>query len=464
MSIYWYSNRIANRFLRHPQDSPIIGINLPIYKSDPQGFWVSKRSIVDEQHVSIFNNLEIAVLSFYQKPYIFKQGCNSMSLSESTKAVHGHFFDRDTGAFIPPIYLTTVFEQRGEPRLSDRGFELKYSREENPTVRALERVMAELEHGMDSLAFNSGMAAISTLFVSLLSPGAKVLLPMEVYGSTMDLLMKLSKLFSADVDIAIPETERIAEMIRERKPNIVFVETITNPTLRVIDIEAVAKECSDVNCTFIVDNTFSTPILINPLEKGARFVVHSLTKYISGHNDLLGGCISLKNREDLELLWDWRRLMGGIMQPFEAYLALRGVKTLEVRFERTSRSAQEIADFLQGHPAVERVLYPGLNNSPYKRIADRIFKRRLYGGVVSFVVRGGENAALRVLRKVKIIKPSPSLGGAESLLTYPVKSAAKPILENMREIVGITPGLLRLSVGLEDVNDIIEDLDQALRS
>ena len=163
------------------------------------------------------------------------------------------------------------------------------------------------------------------------------------------------------------------------------------------------------------------------------------------------------------MLWDWRRLIGGIIQPFEAYLTLRGIKTLEVRLEKASRSAQAIAEFLCGHPAVEKVFYPGLGDNPYKPIADRMFKRKLYGGVVSFTVKGGEKSALHVLRKVRIIKPSPSLGGAETLLTYPVRSAAKPIPEDMRTAIGITSGLLRLSVGLEDVDDLIKDLDQALQ-
>ncbi|MGC8932206.1 MAG: cystathionine gamma-synthase family protein [Candidatus Methanodesulfokora sp.] len=386
------------------------------------------------------------------------------SLSESTTAIHGHgFLDESYGAFIPPLYLTAIFEQRGEPRLSDRGLELKYSREENPTVRALEKVLAKLEQGIDAVAFNSGMAAISTLFMSLLHSNAKVILPMEVYGSTMDLLMKLSQKFPVNVEIVFPETENIAEKIKERKPDIVFVETLTNPTLRVIDVEVLARECADSHCVLVVDNTFATPLLFNPMEKGARFVVHSLTKYIAGHNDVIGGCVVVSRRDDLEALWDWRRLIGGIIQPFEAYLTLRGIKTLEVRLEKASRSAQAIAEFLCGHPAVEKVFYPGLGDNPYKPIADRMFKRKLYGGVVSFTVKGGEKSALHVLRKVRIIKPSPSLGGAETLLTYPVKSAAKPIPEDMRTAIGITSGLLRLSVGLEDVDDLIKDLDQALQ-
>jgi len=187
-----------------------------------------------------------------------------------------------------------------------------------------------------------------------------------------------------------------------------------------------------------------------------------VTKYIAGHNDIIGGVVVVKNQEDLNLLWDWRRILGGIMQPFEAYMAIRGVKTLKIRFEKTSNSAKAIAEFLKDHSAVKEVYYPGLDESPYKSVADKMFKQKIYGGVVSFEVRGGASSVDKILRKVKIIKPSPSLGGSESLLTYPIISASKYIPEEIRKRLGITDGLLRLSVGLEDTEDLIEDLSQAL--
>lgn len=189
--------------------------------------------------------------------------------------------------------------------------------------------------------------------------------------------------------------------------------------------------------------------------------VESLTKYIAGHNDVIGGCVA-GSRGTIGDLWEWRRKLGTIMSPFEAFLVLRGLKTLEVRFERLSRTALELAEFLEDHPAVEEVLYPGLSSSPYKSIADRIFERRLYGGVLSFKVKGGRSKALEVLRRVRIIKPAPSLGGTESLLTYPVISAAKTMPEEDRLKLGITDNLLRLSVGLEDPEDLKEDLSAAL--
>jgi len=386
-------------------------------------------------------------------------------MREETASIHGHgYYDEDLGVFIPPIYLTAIFEQRGETKLTDRGTELKYSREENPTVRALERVLAALEYGIDALAFNSGMAAITTLLLSMVRRGTRVLSTYELYGTSFQFIAALRDLVGAEAEFTDPETEKLLESIERFRPHIVFVETITNPMLRVIDVEEVGKACTELGCTLVVDNTFASPVLANPLRFGARFVVHSLTKYIAGHNDVVGGCIVLRDRGDVAKLWDWRRMLGSIMQPFEAYLTLRGVKTLYTRFEKASRNAEAVAEFLSEHPKVEEVFYPGLPSSPYKRVADRIFKRRLYGGVVTFSLRGGEAEAVKFLKSLRLVKPTPSLGGIETLATWPHVSASKMLPEDVRKRLGITESVIRLSVGLEDVNDIIEDLDQALRN
>jgi cystathionine gamma-synthase len=232
--------------------------------------------------------------------------------------------------------------------------------------------------------------------------------------------------------------------------------------LRVIDVEEISKTCFDIGCWVVVDNTFTTPILLNPLKKGALIVLHSLTKYIAGHNDVVGGAI-VSISPMVKLLWDWRRMLGSIMQPFEAYLTLRGVKTLNVRVERASTTAKTIAEFLEDHPRVEEVYYPGLNSNPYKRVADKVFERKLYGSMISFKVKGGRDEAVKVLKTVKLIKPSPSLGGPESLITYPIISASRALPEEVRRKLGITENLLRLSVGLEDSEDLINDLSQALQ-
>jgi len=283
---------------------------------------------------------------------------------------------------------------------------------------------------------------------------------MEAYGKTVRLLEDLALKFGIRVKRAWPSAESIAEHVN-RGTSLVFIETITNPTLRVIDLEYLGRYCRDIGVTLVVDNTFATPVLVNPIEHGASYVIHSTTKYIAGHNDVVGGAVAT-DRDSAVELWGWRATLGTIMQPLEAYLTLRGVKTLELRFERQSRTAMEVAEFLSDHPRVKEVYYPGLRSSPYKAIADKIFKKPLYGGVVTFKVKGGYDEAFKVIRRLQVIKPSPSLGGTESLITMPAITAASSLPPDDREALGIDEGLLRLSVGLEDAEDLIEDLSRAL--
>ncbi|MDV3103238.1 cystathionine gamma-synthase family protein [Thermococcus waiotapuensis] len=356
-----------------------------------------------------------------------------------------------------PVYVTIAFRQTGNPELSDRGFDLKYSREENPTVRELERSLSALESGRDSLAFNSGMGAISCLYLSQLSAGDEVVLPMEGYGTSIQLAEELGK-FGVKVKLAYPDASSLVEAISE-ETRLVFLETITNPTLKVIDVPEVIKKAKEVGAKVVVDNTFS-PLVFKPLKHGASGVVHSLSKYIAGHNDVLGGAIILGDL-DIEELWHWRRRLGSIIQPIEAWLVLRGIKTLEVRFERMSGTAKAVAEFLSEHPKVRTVHYPGLKDNPHHETARRLFEKPLFGGVVSFDL-GSEREAERFLSSLRRIFPSPSLGGTESLATYPSKSAAKTMPRERREKLGITPGLIRLSVGLEPVEELIEDIDRAL--
>jgi cystathionine gamma-synthase len=385
----------------------------------------------------------------------------------STDSIHGHdYYDVETGAFRVPLYLSTIFEhpdrRTGEARKSDRGFEQKYSREENPTVRGFEKVIAKLERGHEALAFNSGMGGIAAVYLSALSSGDTIVITKESYGTTQDLALNLSK-FGVKTVLAGPETE---DFVQKIKPGValVLVETITNPLVRVVDIPAITKRCQEVGAKLVVDNTFATPLLYHPLEQGAWLAVHSVTKYIGGHNDMVGGAIALNDPLDLVELWEFRRRLGSIMGPFEAFLALRGVSTLKVRFDVQCRNALTLAEFLSDHPKVEAVYYPGLEDSPYRKTADALFlEKGLYGGVLSFKVKGGKSKAIEVLRKIKLIKPSPSLGGTESLLNYPITSASKTISPAVRKELGITENLLRLALGLEDVEDLRGDLEQALR-
>jgi len=366
------------------------------------------------------------------------------------------------GAIQPPIYLAALFRMEGEAQRSDRGLDLKYSREDNPTLRPFEEVVAKLESGVDALAFNSGMAAISAVFMARLAGGDVVYVPMEAYGATLRLLDSLGK-FGVKVVRGFPDTEPFIEGIKAARPRLVFFETISNPTLRVLDLPEVVKAAKDLGAEVVVDNTFATPLLITPLEHGADLVVHSVTKYLAGHNDVVGGVVVAKSREQVEELWLWRAMLGGIMQPWEAYLAFRGVKTLVVRFERQCRSAMAIAEYLADHSKVSEVLSPGLPTSPYYHVARRLFGDK-FGAVVSFRVKGGRDAVLKFFKSLRLITPGPSLGGVESIATYPIASAASPIPDEDKRRLGITEDLVRLSVGLEDPEDLIEDLDQALRS
>lgn len=383
----------------------------------------------------------------------------------STESIHGHdYYDIETGAFKVPLYLTAIFEhpdrRTGKARQSDRGFEQKYSREENPTVRALEKVVTKLEKGVEALAFNSGMATTATIYLSSLQSGDNIIITKECYGTTQELALNLSK-FGIKTTLAGPGTEDFIQKIN-KGVRLVLVETITNPLLRVVNIREISKRCKEVGASLVVDNTFATPVLYNPLKDGAWLTVHSTTKYMGGHNDAVGGALAMNDSMDLVDLWEFRRRLGSIMSPFEAFLALRGISTLKVRFQEQCSTAIAIAEYLSDHPKVESVYYPGLKDNPYHSTAKQLFGDGLFGGVLSFKVKGGQQEALQVLKSVKIIKPSPSLGGVESLLNYPITSAAKTLSPAIRKELGIGENLLRLAIGLEDVEDLKEDLSQAL--
>ena len=384
----------------------------------------------------------------------------------ATDGIHGHdYYDVETGAFRVPLYLTTVFEhpdrRTGESRKSDRGFEQKYSREENPTVRGFEKVVAKLEKAQEALAFSSGMGGIAAVYLSALDSGDTVVITKESYGTTQDLALNLSK-FGVKTVLAGPDTEDFLQKI-DRGVALVLVETITNPLVRVVDIPAITNRCREVGARLVVDNTFATPLLYRPLDHGAWLSVHSVTKYIGGHNDIVGGAIALNDPLDLVELWEFRRRLGSIMGPFEAFLALRGVATLKVRFDLQSKNALALAKFLKYQPRVEAVYNPGLKDNPYHKTASKLFlEKGVYGGVLSFKVKGGKAKAIEVLKRIRLIKPSPSLGGTESLLNYPITSASKTISPAVRMELGITESLLRLALGLEDIEDLEADLEQAL--
>lgn len=368
----------------------------------------------------------------------------------ATRAIHeGNSEGID---IIPPIYQTAIFKHPFGAQI--RGRELKYSREDNPTVNLLEKRMAALEGGKDCLAFSSGMAAISTLVMGTLSMGDKILTSKEIYGATLILFRSLEK-FGIKVEAVLNESV-VDHVGRDTK--LVFVETITNPILKVSDIPSIIEVCKENGATLVVDNTFATPVNLRPLELGADYVVESATKYLGGHNDVIAGILA---GSELDSIWEWRRNLGGSLDPFAAYLVLRGLKTLKLRVKEHNRKAQEIAEYLEAHSKVKKVHYPGLRSSKYFSIASKFMEG--FGGVVAFEVEDGEKAQ-KLLRSFKLIKTAPSLGGAETLITHPASSSHKNISPAERKELGIEEGLLRLSVGLEDVEDIIGDLEQGLES
>lgn len=388
------------------------------------------------------------------------RGGKLKNIRDRTRALHPPRPETPEPLF-PPIFISTAFsyvEEAGSIK-SYRGKPIKYGREEHPNNLVLEYIIASLEEAEDAVVTNSGMAAVTAALMAVLRPGDEVVIPYEAYGATHRALDALAAKMGLRIKRVWPSAEAIAEAV-SRRTRLVFTEVMTNPTLKVIDVKGLGEVVE--GSMLIVDNTFTTPILVKPLRLGASAVVHSLTKYVAGHNDVLGGAVA-GPAELVGDVWEWRRILGTSLQPLDAYLITRGVKTLHVRFEAMSRNALVLAEFLAEHPLVEEVHYPGLSTDPYHGIARRLFLRDLYGGVVSFSLRGGGEAAKRFLRALRLVFPGPSLGGTESLAMLPAESSAKYIPEEVRERLGIKPSLVRLSVGLEDVDDLIEDVDAALK-
>ncbi len=384
-------------------------------------------------------------------------------VSDFGSCLRGCFESDGFGSVVPPIYVSTAFRFVGDgsDAVSDRGFPFKYGREESPSCRCLERVLACFEGGVDALVFSSGMGALASVLLSVVKEGLRVVAPLEGYSTSLQLIEYLSRLVGFELVRAWPSADGILEAVGDERA-FVFTEVMTNPTLKVVDVSRVASSLPEGSFLFI-DNTFTTPYLVRPLELGAGAVMNSLTKYLAGHNDVFGGVVT-GSEDFIKGVWEWRRMLGTAMQPIEAYLTLRGVKTFEVRFEKVSKSALAIAEFLEDHPRVEEVLYPGLESSPYHELASRLFKKDLYGGVLSFRIRGTFSDAASIMRRLSIITPAPSLGGPESLISAPAVSASRYIPSEVRLRLGITESLLRLSVGLEDPETLIEDLSRGLGS
>ncbi|MBM4167632.1 MAG: PLP-dependent transferase [Ignavibacteria bacterium] len=374
----------------------------------------------------------------------------------STKAIHAAIEpDPVTGSIMTPIHLTSTYVQ--EELGKHKGYE--YARVSNPTRTVLEKQIAALEGGKEGLAFASGMAAIATIF-SLLKSGDHVIVSHDVYGGTYRLGKLVLGNFQLEFDfVDASETDNLKKAIKP-STKMVFIETPTNPTMTITDLTAVSRLCQARKLISIVDNTFATPYFQTPLDHGIDIVVHSATKYLNGHSDMLGGLIVLNDADLTERLRFLQKSIGGIMSPFEAWMCLRGMKTLAVRMDRHNANAMEIAEFLQNHRKVQKVNYPGLISHPEHRLARK--QMRGYGGMISFDL-GSLEKAKGFLKKVRLCALAESLGGVETLISHPVTMTHASVPPEQRKKIGVTDGLVRISVGIEDVEDIIADLNQALK-
>ena len=371
-----------------------------------------------------------------------------------TRAIHAaQDPDPTTGAVVPPVSFSTTFAQEAVGK--HLGFE--YSRSGNPTRAALEGCIASLEGAGHGLAFASGLAAEDCI-LRLLSTGDHLVMPNDAYGGTYRLISRVWSPFGiSSTPVDLSHLDRVAEAWRP-ETRMVWVETPSNPLLTIVDIEAVAALAHERDAMVVVDNTFATPYLQQPLELGADIVVHSATKYLGGHSDVVGGLLATRDAGLADRMAFFQNAAGGVPGPLDCYLVLRGLKTLGVRMDRHCSNAKAVADYLLQHAAVEKVLYPGLPSHPGRDVAARQMKD--FGGMVSFVLHGGEETALEVARSTKIFTLAESLGAVESLIEHPHRmthaSAAGSPLE-------VDPGLIRLSVGIETADDLIADLDAALK-
>lgn len=377
-------------------------------------------------------------------------------MRRKTKLIHGGISeDPATGAVSFPIYQVSTYKQEGVG--GHKGFE--YSRTGNPTRHALEELIKDIEGGKAGFAFGSGMAAI-TAVIMLFNSGDHVILTDDVYGGTFRVMTKVLNRFG--IDSTFVDTSDLENIKSEIKPNTraVYLETPTNPLLKVTDIEAAAKLAKEHGLLTIVDNTFSTPYWQNPLELGADIVLHSATKYIGGHSDVVAGLVVVNSEKLAEDLHFVQNSTGGVLGPQDSWLLIRGIKTLGIRMEETEANTKAIVEFLQGHSKVKKVFYPGIETHPNHDIAKK--QARGFGGMVSFDVGSAENAD-QLLSKVKYFTLAESLGAVESLISVPARMTHASIPTERRAELGITDGLVRISVGLEDIEDLIEDLTQALR-
>ena len=372
------------------------------------------------------------------------------------RAIHaGCEPDFGTGAIMTPIFQTSTYVHESPGK--HKGYD--YSRTHKPTRTALEKNIASLEEGNYGLAFSSGMSAISTV-TQLLDADDHVICCDDVYGGTFRLFDKILKRYNLEFDFVDITSSQSLERYIKSNTKLIWLESPSNPLLKLVDIEAIANIAKKYNILVAVDNTFATPFFQKPLKLGADIVMHSTTKYLNGHSDVIGGALVTNDQYLYNKLQFLQNAVGAVPSPFDCFLVLRGIKTLAVRMERHAGNALKIAEFLESHPKVRKVIYPGLKSHPQHELARKQMSG--FAGIITFFIKGGLEAARRFLEKVKIFSLAESLGGVESLIEHPAIMTHASLPKEVREKIGISDELIRVSVGIENVDDLIDDLKQAI--
>ncbi|WP_134702004.1 methionine gamma-lyase [Ammoniphilus sp. YIM 78166] len=385
----------------------------------------------------------------------------------NTKAIHeGYHTDPATGSLSLPIYQTSTFvfssAEEGAKRFAGEEAGYVYSRLGNPTVSAFEQKVAALEKAESGLAFASGMAAISAVLLGLLKTGDHILCSKGLYGCTFGLLGLIQERFGITYSLCDMNDETSIVTALQPNTKVIYVETPINPTMQLVDLSMIGKIGKQKKIKTVVDNTFMSPYLQRPIEHGCDIVLHSATKFIGGHGDVVAGIV-VGSKEMMETLrMTTQKDIGGILAPFDAYLLVRGLKTLGIRMERHCKNAQKVAEYLAEHSKVSQVYYPGLPSFTQHALAKKQMDG--FGGIISFELKGGYEAGVKMMNRVRLCKRAVSLGDVDSLIQHPASMTHSIIPATDREKMGITNGLIRLSVGIEDFDDIVHDLDQALSS
>jgi cystathionine beta-lyase/cystathionine gamma-synthase len=401
----------------------------------------------------------------------------SQSWSLDTLLVHGDTRSSDSEHAITPtvqpIYASTTYLHRNAETL-DKAFDGKqesgepayvYARQGNPNAHAFEEVMAQAEKGVGAVAFGSGMAAIhAALLVAGLAPGTKIVAAQDLYGAAIGMLRNFFIPLGAELVLLDLCADDAVNRIREEEPDVVYVETLSNPLVKVMNLDAISAATKEVGAVSVVDSTFTTPYLVRPIEHGFDLVLHSATKYLSGHGDSTAGIVISAKQALLDQLRTYATMLGAMLSPFESHFVMRGLKTLGLRMERHCSNALQVAQYLQQHPAVSQVYYPGLADHTQHSLASTLLDSERYGGLLSFDLKEQtREAAYSFMDRLQLCLPATTLGDVFSLVSYPPVSSHRALSTTERLKIGITEGCIRLSVGIENVADIIKDLDQALQ-